>query len=265
MKNCLMIPLFMVLLLLPVAPGAAQTTVGESVCLQCHPNLPEKYSRPVALWRSSIHAANGIACQHCHGGNPTDVANAMNPDQGFLGVPKDVEIPAFCGRCHVGVHKDYLASAHGQALGAGGPTCVTCHGSHGAVKASLELINEQLCSRCHSYERAGRIKAAMSALDGAIITLELQIARLKGEGIAVDREEKGLFAARNHFHSLFHTVDTAVVERESAQIKTDLAAVETELQQIDNGLRQRRNFGGFVVLGALFVALLAHLLRKSLD
>lgn len=247
-------------------PVFAQTAGAvEIVCLQCHATLPEVYSRPVTLWRGSIHAANGIACNDCHGGNPTDAATAMNPAQGFLGAPVEEEIPAFCGRCHVGVLKDYLSSQHGQALGSGGPTCVTCHGSHQIAKATLELINESLCSRCHSYERARRIKMTMTALDGQITALDTRITSLKQGGIAVDRLEKGLFAARNRFHSLFHTVDIQVVKRESEHILAELTLLEEALQGIDASHRQRRIVGFFVVLGALFVALTAYLLRKNRD
>ena len=245
-------------------PVLAQTDgAGEIVCLQCHSTLPETYSRPVPLWRGSIHAANGIACNDCHGGNPRDAATAMSPAQGFLGVPAEEDIPAFCGRCHVGVLKDYLSSQHGQALGSGGPTCVTCHGSHQIVKATLELINESLCSRCHTYERARRIKMTMTALDGRITALDTRISVLKQGGTAVDRLEKGLFAARNRFHSLFHTVDIQVVERESEHIQAELKPLEEALQKIDESHNQRRIVGVFVVLGALFTALVAYLLRKS--
>jgi hypothetical protein len=256
---------FLVLaLVVSKAPAFAQTDGAvEIVCLSCHATLPEVYSRPVTLWRGSIHAGNGIACNDCHGGNPADAANAMSPAQGFLGVPAEEEIPTFCGRCHVGVLKDYLSSQHGQALGSGGPTCVTCHGSHQIVKATLELINEPLCSRCHTYERARRIKMTMTALDGQITALDTRITSLKQGGIAVDRLEKGLFAARNRFHSLFHTVDIQVVERESEHIKAELKPLEESLQGIDASHRQRRSVGVFVVLGALFVALVAYLLRKS--
>jgi hypothetical protein len=248
------------------APVLAQTAgATEIVCLQCHATLPEAYSQPVTLWRGSIHAANGIACHDCHGGNPTDTATAMNPAQGFLGVPPEEEIPAFCGRCHVGVLKDYLSSQHGQALGSGGPTCVTCHGSHQIVKATLELINEPLCSRCHSFERARLIRTTMTALDGQITALDARITHLKQEGTTIDRLEKELFAARNRFHSLFHTVDIQVVERESEHIKAELKPLEEALRGIDETHRQRRIVGVFVVLGALFLALTAYLLRKSRD
>jgi hypothetical protein len=259
---------FLALTLLPLGtPAFAQMTAAtESVCLSCHAGLgEEEYSRPVTLWRGSIHAENGITCHGCHGGNPTDAANAMNPEQGFLGVPSEEEIPAFCGRCHVGVLKDYLTSQHGQALGSGGPTCVTCHGSHQIVKATLELINEQLCSRCHSFERARLIKMTMGVIDGRITNLDTRIINLKQEGIAVDRLEKGLFAARNRFHSLFHTVDMQVVERESEHIQAELKPLEEALREIDETQRQRRIVGVFVVLGALFLALSAYLFRKSRD
>jgi formate-dependent nitrite reductase cytochrome c552 subunit len=259
---------FLALLLLPLGtPAFAQPPAAtENVCLSCHADLAEEeYSRPVTLWRGSIHAANGINCQGCHGGNSTDAANAMSPEQGFLGVPLEEEIPAFCGRCHVGVLKDYLSSQHGQALGSGGPTCVTCHGSHQIVKATLEIINEPLCSRCHSFERARLIKMSMGVIDGQITSLDTRITNFKQEGIAVDRLEKGLFAARNRFHSLFHTVDIQVVQRESEHIQAELKPLEEALQEIDASHRQRRIIGVFVVLGALLLALTAHLLRKSRD
>lgn len=255
--------LLLALLVLGTPVFAATSAAPEIVCLPCHSTLAPEYSRPVKLWRGSIHAENGIACHDCHGGNPMDAANAMNPAQGFLGVPAEEEIPEFCGRCHVGVLKDYLASLHGQALGSGGPTCVTCHDAHPIVKASLELINEQSCSRCHTFERARLIRTAMSEIDGMLVALDTRITALKSAGRTSDRLEKGLFALRNRFHSLFHTVDVKVVKEETGQIKGELQTLEEALRQIDEAERQRRIAGLFVVAGALLLALLAYLLRKT--
>ena len=130
----------------------------DSVCLQCHAALEGRLSAPVSAWRTSIHAQNGISCPDCHGGDPTDFAMAMDLERGFVGVPKYDEVPAFCGRCHVGVKEDYLHSAHGKALNSGGPQCVSCHGNHSVNQASLELINPTACSRCHEFGRADEIK-----------------------------------------------------------------------------------------------------------
>lgn len=243
----------------------ATPAASEIVCIKCHSTLPGRLAEPVRLWRGSIHAENGIACNACHGGDPKDMANAMNRDRGFLGVPKEAEIPGFCGRCHVGVLKDYLTSAHGKRLGHGGPTCVTCHGNHRVIKASLSLINEESCSRCHSFERARVIREAMLGPETLILDLEGKIAEYKRQGTDVDRLEKGLFSARNRFHSLYHNVDAEKVKKETELIVSDLKKLETSLQAIEETKRKRKIAGGIAIAGALLAALLFHLMRKSID
>lgn len=251
--------------LAPVPAFPAETPPAEIVCIQCHGALPDRLGEPVKLWRGSIHAENGIACNACHGGDPKDAANAMSPARGFLGAPKESAIPAFCGRCHVGVMNDYLASAHGRALGKGGPTCVTCHGNHLVVKASLELINEKSCSRCHSFERARLIKDAMQQTESLIVGMNARINAFKGEGVDTDRLEKGLFALRNRFHSLFHNVDTEKVRRDSAQIIGELKRLDQVLDGIGEERRKRKVAGAIVVAGFILAALLLHQLKKTYD
>ncbi len=245
--------------------GCWTAQAAESVCIQCHGALPGKFGEPVKFWQGSIHAENGIACHACHGGDPKDAANAMSPARGFLGVPKETAIPAFCGRCHVGVLKDYLASGHGRALGRGGPTCVSCHDNHQVVKASLELINEKSCSRCHSYDRAKQIRTAMQETEGIIVALDARIVGYKQVGTDTERLEKELFSQRNHFHSLFHNVDVKRVTAESAQIQAELKKLDTALKGLDDQGRKRKLFGAVAVAGVLLAALLVHRLRKTYD
>jgi hypothetical protein len=237
----------------------------ENVCITCHGKLPGKYGEPVKLWQGSIHAENGITCNLCHGGDPGDAANAMNPARGFLGVPKEKDIPAFCGRCHVGVLKDYLVSLHGKALGNGGPTCVTCHGNHQVVKASLALINEKSCSRCHSFERARLIREKMSETENLIDVLAARTRQYKEQGKDTERLEKGLFSLRNRYHSLFHTVDTDKVVAESAGIRTELQKQADQLAAMDEQRHKQKLAGAGAVAAALVAALLFYLLRKSYD
>ncbi len=249
--------------MIPFFSMAAQQP--EIVCIQCHSTMPGKLGEPVKLWRGSIHAENGIACNACHGGDPADAANAMSPARGFLGAPKETAIPDFCGRCHVGVKNDYLASAHGRALGRGGPTCVTCHGNHLVLKASLNLINEQSCSRCHSFERARVIKAAMKETEDMIVAIDARITAYKAHGTDTGKLEKELFAVRNRFHTLFHNVDVELVRRDSAQIQDELKKIQNTLQGLDDSYRKRKIAGAVAVAGALLAALLLHLLRKTYD
>lgn len=254
-----------VLVIHPLQQSCFAQESAESVCIQCHSGLPEKYSQPVKLWRGSIHAENGIACNSCHGGDPKDSANAMSPQRGFLGVPKEPDIPAFCGRCHVGVMKDYLDSAHGRSLGKGGPTCVTCHGNHQVLKASLELINDKNCSRCHSYDRARTIKDAMQETEARIVAAEFRINSFKKVGSDTEKLEKELFALRNSFHSLFHNVNVETVKKESARIQSGLSKIQDVLAKWDETSQKRKIAGAVAVSAMLLIALLAHLLRKTFE
>jgi hypothetical protein len=245
--------------------GRGTALAADIVCITCHSAMPGKYGEPVKLWQGSMHAENGIACDACHGGDPKDAPNAMKKERGFLGAPKYNDVPAFCGRCHVGVLKDYLASGHGRALATGGPNCVICHGSHQIVKASLELINEKSCSRCHSYERAKLIRAAMQETEGIVVALDARIASYKAVGTDTDRLEKELFSQRNRFHSLFHNVDVKRVTAESALIQAELKKLDSALKDLDEHARMRKLAGAIAVAAALLSALLAHLLRKTFD
>jgi len=254
------ISLVIVVLLAVPRPGAAE---GDTVCIQCHGAQSGRLQQPVILWRGSIHAENSISCNNCHGGDPKDAANAMNPARGFLGAPKETAIPGFCGRCHIGIQADYLASAHGRALGKGGPTCVTCHGNHAVKKVSLDLINEKTCSACHGYERARLIKSAMEQTEASLVALSQRIEAFKGQGVDTSALEKGLFAQRNRYHSLFHEVNTARVRDESAKISGELNKIRIALDGIDNEFHKRRIIGIFAVGAALLAALLLHLLKKT--
>jgi hypothetical protein len=250
----------MLVLLIPSLSGA---TDGETVCLQCHGAQSGMLMEPVKLWQGSIHAENGISCHNCHGGDPKDAANAMNPARGFLGAPKDVAIPDFCGRCHIGIKTDFLTSAHGRALGQGGPTCVTCHGNHAVKKVTLDLINEKSCSRCHSYERARLIRGAMEQTESTLVALSRRLEKYKGQGVDTSALEKGLFAQRNRYHSLFHEVNAARVRAESARIAGELNSISSALARIDAEHHQRKTIGAFAVAAALLAALLLYLLNKT--
>ena len=251
-----------------VLPGvAAAEEPVEIVCIQCHSKQAGKIGEPVALWRQSVHAENGIACNGCHGGDPkgSDAGSAMNPARGFQGAPKEADIPAFCGKCHVGVLKDYLASAHGRALGSGGPTCVTCHGNHKVLRASLDLINEKDCTRCHGFDRARIIRDAMVKTEGKIVALDGRIQTYKGQGADVDRIEKALFAIRNRFHTLFHDQNVDKVWDESVRIDAELGKLDGAMIIMDETQRNRKIAGAIAVAGALLAAALLYLLKKTYD
>jgi len=230
------------------------------VCIQCHSTQPAKLSQPVKLWQTSIHAEHGITCNACHGGDPTDSTQAMNPASGFRGVPIPTAIPALCGGCHIGVARHYTNSAHGRTLGRGGPTCVTCHGSHDIKSASLDLISKKYCSKCHTFEKARLIRSAMLKRDNMLMAIEKKIRILKSQGVETDQMEKRLFALRNRFHAMFHSLDIKLIIQESDHIQAEL-----EKTSGVGGTGTGQLTGALAVGWALLAALLFYLIKKNLD
>lgn len=245
-------------------PAVAADPVGN-VCVQCHGALTGRLGEPVAQWRGSIHAANGIFCNGCHGGDPNDAANAMSPARGFLGVPKENAIPAFCGRCHVGVLQSYQSSAHGTAQGKEKPHCVTCHSNHHVVKASLDLINEKNCGRCHSYDGARKIKEAMAGVETRIAATEQRIAAFKGKGADTGRLEQRLFAGRNRFHSLAHVVDVKLIEKNTVEIDAELRAIDGALDKYGELEGKKKIIGAAAIAVVLAAAALLVMYRRTYD
>jgi hypothetical protein len=239
------------------ATAAAKPVI---VCIECHARLPVKFSQPVQLWQASIHAEHGIMCNTCHGGDPMDSVNAMNPARGYRGAPSPSAIPGLCGSCHVGVTGYYLNSAHGQALGRGGPTCVTCHGSHDIKNASLDLISKKNCSQCHTFEKARLIRSAMLKRDNMLMAIEKKIKILKGQGINTDQQEKRLFALRYRFHTMFHSLDIKLIILESDHIQAELEKANGA------GGRSTAPLTGAIAIGwALLAALLFYLIKKNVE
>ena len=235
----------------------------ETVCQQCHAGQPGYLSEPIGQWEQSIHRENGISCHDCHGGDPTDFGMAMSPERGFVGVPEHNEVPEFCGKCHVGVKEDYASSKHGKALTRGGPNCVTCHGNHAVKQASLDLINEQSCSRCHEYGRAAEIKDALSKTDNRIVELDTELKELHKKGIATKEMEGKLFSLRNEYHQLFHSVDVDQVIAKSAGFQTKLDEISALASSDQDDLGQRKIFGGVLVALLILAGILFLMLKET--
>ncbi|PLX89674.1 MAG: cytochrome C [Desulfuromonas sp.] len=257
--NRLFLGWMILVLLLWCGPALAQDTV----CVQCHGGLDGRLGAPVGQWEKSIHAANGISCHDCHGGDPSDFAMAMSPERGFIGVPGYEEVPAFCGRCHLGVREDYEKSAHGEALANGGPNCVICHGNHEVVKASIDLINEQDCTRCHDYERAAEVKGVIAETEAKLQSLDLSVASLHRVGIDVERLSGELFSTRNQFRRLFHTVNVEKLQQQRSAFDSDLAEIGAQVGEIENQLSQRKLIGGIIVVLLVLAGCVALLIRQT--
>ncbi|HZR84428.1 MAG TPA: hypothetical protein VFD92_25240 [Candidatus Binatia bacterium] len=175
---------FVVLLLLGCGARALAEQRATS-CTICHakPEIGEIVKDSAAIVeheQNGAHAAAGLSCHDCHGGNPdpalaADLSAMDSHDSAapYVGAPKRADIPAFCGRCHsdptrmkrfkpdmrVDQEREYWTSRHGELLKTGDAnvaTCVDCHGTHGILAPSdtQSPVHPQrvadTCSRCHS-------------------------------------------------------------------------------------------------------------------
>lgn len=144
---------------------------NQDVCVSCHQGLEGRLGDPVKSWRQSIHREVGVSCKDCHGGNSSVARLAMNKAMGYTGVPRPVEVPVLCARCHADVKKmrpykqrtdqyaEYQLSVHGQRLAKGDTrvaTCTSCHGAHEIRRKSDPQARvyharvPQTCAKCHS-------------------------------------------------------------------------------------------------------------------
>jgi hypothetical protein len=260
---------FALLLCLALAAGSffsipSPALAQDPSCVHCHADLGGALGQPVSDWRRSIHAANRVFCFNCHGGDPADYTMlSMSPEKGFIGIPAEEDIPSICGRCHAGVTEDYFRSVHGQTLGEGVPHCATCHGHHAVQRSTPDLINPQLCSRCHEYGRADEIRQAVLETDRRIASLEDRLRSYHLLGIHTEQMASQLFDARHRFHRLFHSVDVDRVRAETAEIQADLQLVRSQVEEIRETLQRRRIGGGVVVALLVVMGIVATLLRKT--
>ena len=156
---------------------AAWSVVAQekNSCIECHVGLEGKMGDPARSIKDDVHLSRALSCNDCHGGDPSqdDKVAAKDPRKGYLGRPRMVDIPAFCGKCHndanfmkrfnpalrVDQEKEYATSVHGQLLRQGNEkvaTCISCHGVHGiravsdALSSVYPLNVAETCAKCHS-------------------------------------------------------------------------------------------------------------------
>jgi predicted CXXCH cytochrome family protein len=158
----------------------------KSSCIECHVKLDDpRLSNPAKLFVNDIHRRRGLSCNDCHGGdtNADTSKAAKDPSKGYLGKPRTLDIPAYCGKCHsdanlmkkfnpslrVDQESEYYTSVHGKLLKTGEQkvaTCISCHTVHGirAVNDPLSSVYPlnvaDTCAKCHGnadYMRAFKI------------------------------------------------------------------------------------------------------------
>jgi formate-dependent nitrite reductase cytochrome c552 subunit len=244
--------------------------VEEGVCIDCHTSsqMKEEYLAIPQEWKMSIHYQNGVSCHDCHGGDPADAAvSCGTPHSGFVGTPKYKDVPKMCGKCHIGILKSYNKSGHGKAMMATGegPNCVTCHHSHNIQKASINIINEVTCKKCHTYDRARTMKQALFMTEKKIDDLDSEIKDLISQGVSAEDEQKMLFRTQAEFRTVFHSINVDLVKARASEFDGKLDTIAGMISDIKDELGFRKNFSAFLFLMFVLLSVVVYLLQKSLQ
>lgn len=180
--------------------GATQDPFAGNACVQCHRQLAGRSSEIVDLeWKTSVHYANGVACDGCHGGDATLRADQFPNEEAFKDAahlsrnPEFLTVSAergrfisqtggrsvsyFCGRCHALIKEKHLGSPHGDF---GDPSCLYCHGqgSHAIQPASLDIIDTRplsengRCALCHQASTMEAVATIRGTLQEAATAIE---------------------------------------------------------------------------------------------
>lgn len=121
-------------------------------------------------------------CADCHG------AHAVLPAGDPQASTNRVNIPATCGKCHLGVVETYAASIHGTRLAEGrpnAPVCTDCHTGHRITRAGTPQGLQHIvaeCGQCHDRpdlaggRRAGFYKTYRASYHGQVSALGSTVA-----------------------------------------------------------------------------------------
>ncbi|HYB48878.1 MAG TPA: multiheme c-type cytochrome [Streptosporangiaceae bacterium] len=185
--------------------GAGASRAAASQCVACHGSLADTTGagHGFAAWRKSPHAAAGVGCEACHGGDPAardrqaahrGVAVSTDPDSRVY----FIRVPDTCGRCHASEVGYFRTSIHYARLRADGrgPNCVTCHGAMATSVLTPERLLET-CSACHT---AGGVAPPDKAREAAQVLALVRVENLLFDVVSADaaaqRTARGAARAR---------------------------------------------------------------------
>lgn len=251
------------------APEASAQAPADQ-CMKCHGALTQsELSSPVTRVRTDVHGANGVRCVDCHGGDPTasDKSRAKDPARGFGAAPLGTN--SVCGTCHAVFATKFATSAHAAIFDS---ACVECHGNHGVVKPSDNMIGaskDTLCWTCHEDPTdagsvaAGKMRNSIETLKGSLAASTDLVARARNAGMEVSDQELALAEVRTKLtqaRTEIHTFNPAAVDAVVNEGMKGLTGVQRAGNQALADLRYRRR-GLFISLAAILLVVIALALK----
>jgi nitrate/TMAO reductase-like tetraheme cytochrome c subunit len=227
-------------------PATRAAAKDKNTCVECHSDARflvqnKKLYEYFQGWQTSIHAAQGVTCVDCHGGNP-HAASKAEAHAGAALKSSDRSsstnyrnIPDTCARCHKEIVSRFRLSQHYAHLKPNkdneqGPNCVTCHGSVNTTVLNVNTVR-RTCEQCHN-EKTGNSPEIPDQAE-AVLNNFLSISRYY-RFIAVRSSPEDAKA--------FFTLVDPVVKRLNADWHTfEIDRIEKETKDLVEFLKVRRN------------------------
>jgi hypothetical protein len=114
--------------------------------------------------------------------------------------------------------------------------------------ANIDIINEQRCTQCHTYERARTMKQALFETERKLWDIEKALKKLSSRGMYTAEEDKTLFRTEAEFRTLFHTVDVSLVQEKTDGFARQLDMLQNRADSLFAELQSRKNFSGMLML-----------------
>ena len=255
------------------ASEPAKDAFADNACVQCHSDLPGRSSEIVHLeWANSVHHANQVGCDGCHGGNAAlkreqfasddEFKRAahlernpefllMHRDKEFVSAARGRSVSYLCGKCHSKIKENHLGSPHGEF---GDPTCLYCHGrgSHNIQPATLDIITTASrseggqCSPCHrsgTMEAVGRIKQTLTETEQRIQASGEQYKQLEAWGyrnLELEKLHHHAAETRSQLRQIFHSFNMRDISNFAAEIQGVADRTEASFQLVDRLRKTQR-------------------------
>ena len=287
----------------PASAQPAGDPYADNACVQCHRRIAGRSAEIVDLeWANSVHYRNKVACDGCHGGDPSLTRDlfpsndafkqaahlARNPEflqlhgeaGRFVSRVRGRSISYFCGRCHAEIMEKHLGSPHGNF---GDPSCLYCHGqgSHAIEIPDIDIIDTRprnqagRCSLCHQA-------STMKVVADIKRVLEETAQRVESSALKFEDLEKmgyrNLGLAETHHHKddthsrlrrVFHSFNMRDIN-ELARSINSVAKQTDYAHDLVHALHEARTVQTFTGLGVagfllVFAALLVYYKRTFCD
>jgi hypothetical protein len=268
-------------------------TYKDNACVSCHQNLPGKLSGVVEQWKQSVHYRNNVACDGCHGGDPSvkrdqfDSEEAfknrshLHRDREFLLVPRAESlftsavrgraVSYFCGKCHANIKEKHLGSPHGEL---GNPSCLYCHGrgSHAIQEPSpkiIDLRSRREGGRCAVCHRAATMEA-VSNIYHILVNAQMQLENssklydwLEAHGyknLAMEKMHHSSRETLSQLRQTFHSFNMAEINEFASSIGTTAELTKETYNMIESlGVAKARQ-AKLAIVSVLFLLTFAGLL-----